>query len=88
MNLKLQCNFFRSVSRRRRGSCPGRSYPKREKTKKEVEIMKKRFRITAADKAHFESLIFDYENSGFILSVLEDHFAILESADSTITIEY
>lgn len=50
--------------------------------------MKKRFRITAADKAHFESLIFDYENSGFILSVLEDHFAILESADSTITIEY
>lgn len=50
--------------------------------------MKRRFRITAADKAHFESLISDYENSGFILSVLEDHFAILESAESTITIEY
>lgn len=47
-----------------------------------------RFRITAANKKHFDSLIKDYRADGYMLITYGDRLAELEKEDSFITIEY
>lgn len=48
----------------------------------------KRYRITAANKEHFDSLIKDYCADGYILITYGNRLAELEKEDSFITIEY
>ena len=51
---------------------------------KEMRICK----ITAANKKHFESLIKDYREDGFMLITLGKKFAELENESSLVVIEY
>lgn len=46
------------------------------------------FNITAGDKKHFESLIKDYRNAGFMLITLGFRLAELEKGNEFIVIEY
>ena len=48
----------------------------------------RKFRITAANKEHFDSLIRDYRKDGYMLITYGDRLAELEKEDSFITIEY
>lgn len=48
----------------------------------------RRFRITAGNKEHFDSLIKDYRSIGYLLITYGDRLAELEKEDSFITIEY
>lgn len=48
----------------------------------------RKFRITAANKEHFESLIKDYRADGYMLITYGYRLAELEKEDSFITIEY
>ena len=45
-------------------------------------------KIIAADKKHFESLIKELRNNGFMLITLGKKFAELETATEFVTIEY
>ena len=45
-------------------------------------------KIKAANKKHFESLIKDFRNSGFMLVTLWHGFAELETETEFVTIEY
>lgn len=47
-----------------------------------------RFRITAANKKHFDSLIKDYRANGYMLITYGNRLAELEKENSFITIEY
>ena len=46
------------------------------------------YKITAANKKHFESLIKDYRNAGFMIITLGNRLAELETADEFVIIEY
>ena len=46
------------------------------------------YRITAANKEHFDSLIKDYRKDGWMLITYGDKLAELEKEDSFIIIEY
>lgn len=48
----------------------------------------KRYKITAANKNHFESLIKDYRNAGFMLVTFGKRFAELETETEFVVIEY
>lgn len=48
----------------------------------------KRYRITAANKEHFDSLIKDYRADGYFLITYGNRLAELEKEDSFIIIEY
>ena len=48
----------------------------------------KKFRITAANKKHFESLIKDFRNQGFMLVTYGKRLAELETETEFVTIEY
>lgn len=48
----------------------------------------RKFRITAGNKEHFESLIKDYRADGYMLITYGNRLAELEKEDSFITIEY
>ena len=48
----------------------------------------KRFRITAANKEHFNSLIKDYREAGFMLVTFGKRFAELETESEFVVIEY
>ena len=48
----------------------------------------RRFRITAANKEHFDSLIKDYREDGYMLITYGDRLAELEKEDSFIIIEF
>lgn len=48
----------------------------------------RKFRITAANKEHFESLIKDYRADGYMLITYGYRLAELEKEDSFIIIEY
>lgn len=48
----------------------------------------KRYRITAANKEHFDSLIKDYRADGYMLITYGNRLAELEKEESFITIEY
>lgn len=53
----------------------------------ERENMRK-YKITAANKAHFESLIKDYRAAGFMLVTLGNRVAELETEYEFVHIEY
>lgn len=46
------------------------------------------YRIVAANKEHFESLIKDYRAAGFELIAYRNHFAELENEIEFVSIEY
>lgn len=48
----------------------------------------KKFKITAANKKHFESLIKDFRNNGFMLVTYGARLAELETQTEFVTIEY
>lgn len=48
----------------------------------------KRYRITAGNKEHFDSLIRDYRKEGYMLITYGNRLAELEKEDSFIIIEY
>ena len=48
----------------------------------------RKYRIVAANKEHFESLIKDYRAAGFILVTCGNRFAELETEYEFISIEY
>lgn len=48
----------------------------------------RKYKITAANKKHFNSLIKDYREAGFMLITLGNRLAELESDDAFIIIEY
>lgn len=48
----------------------------------------RKFRITAANKEHFDSLIRDYREDGYMLITYGNRLAELEKEDSFIIIEY
>ena len=48
----------------------------------------RKFRITAASKKHFDSLIKDFRNNGFMLITLGRRLAELEKDDEFIIIEF
>ena len=48
----------------------------------------RKFRITAANKEHFDSLIKDYRTDGYMLITYGDRLAELEKEDSFIIIEF
>lgn len=48
----------------------------------------RKFRITAANKEHFDSLIRDYRKDGYMLITYGDRLAELEKEDSFIIIEF
>ena len=48
----------------------------------------RRFRITAANKEHFDSLIKDYREDGYMLITYGNKLAELEKEESFIIIEY
>lgn len=48
----------------------------------------KRYRITAGNKEHFESLIRDYREEGYMLITYGERLTELEKEDSFIIIEY
>ena len=48
----------------------------------------RKFRITAANKKHFERLIKDFRNNGFMLVAYGTRLAELETETEFLTIEY
>lgn len=48
----------------------------------------RKFRITAGNKEHFDSLIRDYRKDGYMLITYGERLAELEKEDSFIIIEY
>lgn len=48
----------------------------------------KKIRITAANKKHFDSLIRDFRNNGFVLITLGKRLAELETGTEFVIIEY
>ena len=48
----------------------------------------RKFRITAANKKHFESLIKDFRKNGFMLVTYSRRFAELETKTEFVIIEY
>lgn len=48
----------------------------------------RKFRITAANKEHFDSLIRDYREDGYMLITYGNRLAELEKEDSFIIIEF
>lgn len=46
------------------------------------------FRITAGNKEHFDSLIKDFRNDGYMLITYGDRLAELEKDDSLVIIEF
>lgn len=48
----------------------------------------KKYKITAANKEHFNSLIKDYRNAGFMLVTFGKRFAELETETEFVVIEY
>lgn len=48
----------------------------------------RKFRITAGNKEHFDSLIRDYREEGYMLITYGNRLAELEKEDSFIIIEY
>ena len=48
----------------------------------------RRYKITAENKNHFESLIKDYRNAGFMLVTFGKRFAELETETEFVVIEY
>lgn len=48
----------------------------------------RKFRITAANKEHFDSLIRDYRKDGYMLITYGNRLAELEKEDSFIIIEF
>lgn len=48
----------------------------------------RKYKITAANKEHFESLIKDYRKAGFMLITLGNRVAELETDEEFIFIEY
>lgn len=48
----------------------------------------RKFRITAANKKHFESLIKDFRNKGFMLVTYGARLAELETEAEFVVIEY
>lgn len=48
----------------------------------------RKFRITAGNKEHFDSLIRDYRKDGYMLITYGKRLAELEKEDSFIIIEY
>lgn len=48
----------------------------------------RKYQITAANKAHFESLIKDYRAAGFVLVTLRNRIAELETEYEFVQIEY
>lgn len=48
----------------------------------------RKYQITAANKAHFESLIKDYRAAGFMLVTLGNRIAELETEYEFVYIEY
>ena len=55
---------------------------------KEREKYMKKFKITAANKKHFESLIKDFRNNGFMLVTYGARLAELETEAEFVIIEY
>lgn len=53
----------------------------------EVNDMR-RFKITAANKEHFDSLIRDFRNNGFVLVTYGTRLAELETETELVIIEY
>lgn len=47
----------------------------------------RKYRISAANKEHFDSLIKDYRNNGYMLVTYGNRLAELENEDSFIIIE-
>lgn len=64
------------------GQPPGSDDGRREREKM------RNYRIVAANKEHFESLIKDYRAAGFMLITYENHFAELKTEHEFISIEY
>lgn len=48
----------------------------------------RRYKITAANRKHFESLIKDYRTAGFMLVTLGNRVAELENNEEFVFIEY
>lgn len=48
----------------------------------------RKFRITAANKKHFESLIKDYRKDGYMIITYAHRLAELEKNDELLIIEY
>ena len=48
----------------------------------------RKFRITAVNKKHFDSLIKDFRNNGFMLVTYGARLAELETEDEFVIIEY
>ena len=48
----------------------------------------RKYKITAANKKHFESLIKDFKKNSFFLLTLEERLAELKSENEFVTIEY
>lgn len=48
----------------------------------------RKYKITAANKEHFESLIKDYRKAGFMLITLGNRVAELETDEEFVFIEY
>ena len=48
----------------------------------------KKFRITAGNKEHFNSLIKDFRNDGYMLITYGNRLAELEKEESFVIIEY
>ena len=48
----------------------------------------RKFKITAADKKHFDSLMRDFRNNGFMLVTYGRRLAELETETEFVTIEY
>lgn len=48
----------------------------------------KKYKITVADKKHFDSLIKDFRNNGFMFVTLGKRLAELETESEFVVIEY
>lgn len=48
----------------------------------------RKYKITAANRKHFESLIKDFRNNGFMLITLGNRLAELETETEFVVIEY
>ena len=57
-------------------------------TKPQEENNMTKFKITAANKKHFDSLILDFRNQGFMLVTYGKRLAELETETEFVIIEY
>lgn len=83
--LTYSYNYDNIISTKQKAIAPTKNEP--PPRKRRYKDMRK-FRITAANKKHFESLIKDFRNKGFVLVTYGARLAELETETEFVIIEF